>query len=221
MSQTPNPSPADPAPPSRQESRADGPRASAPVAHPGLPDGSHIYLLVAGILLGVLLGPGVLGRIAPRTYERVFIGGDQARQALALAEAEFNAAARRLTEVGVTPTALAELEQQTRPRLAVMQAQVEQAQAEHGQRLAGLLTSLIVALGAMMVLEALPGPGSAARPAMLIGRYALLGVWTAGALARPTLWRSISPTVVVIAVLAVLALTLLPPGKSRQKESNA
>ncbi|MEM9415811.1 MAG: hypothetical protein AAGA29_10090 [Planctomycetota bacterium] len=37
-----------------------------------LPDARHIYLLAAGIVLGVLLGPAVMGRVLPNQYEQLF-----------------------------------------------------------------------------------------------------------------------------------------------------
>ncbi|MFI4859498.1 MAG: hypothetical protein ACIAXF_02330, partial [Phycisphaerales bacterium JB063] len=40
-----------------------------------LPDARHIYLLAAGIVLGVLLGPAVMGRVLPSAYEQLFNRG--------------------------------------------------------------------------------------------------------------------------------------------------
>jgi hypothetical protein len=44
-----------------------------------MPDQRHLYMLVAGVMLGVLLGPAVLGRLAPSVYDTMFLGsGDLA-----------------------------------------------------------------------------------------------------------------------------------------------
>ena len=45
----------------------------------GGPDHRDLYLIVVGVLLGVLLGPGVLGRFAPNVYDRIFVGRDSAQ----------------------------------------------------------------------------------------------------------------------------------------------
>lgn len=50
-----------------------------------LPDQRHLYMLVAGVVLGVLLGPAVLGRLAPEVYDPLFVGSGDTT---ALEEAE-------------------------------------------------------------------------------------------------------------------------------------
>jgi len=53
-----------------------------------LPDVKHVYLLAAGIFLGVMLGPAVLGRVMPAQYEQWFnAGGDTTQLDQAHAEA--------------------------------------------------------------------------------------------------------------------------------------
>lgn len=53
-----------------------------------LPDQRHLYMLVAGVVIGVLLGPAVLDRFAPHLYDPMFVGSgdtterDEAEQAL-------------------------------------------------------------------------------------------------------------------------------------------
>ncbi|MEO0474512.1 MAG: hypothetical protein AAF085_00895 [Planctomycetota bacterium] len=57
---------------------SDAPSSSRLTLWP-LPDQRHLYMLVAGVVLGVLLGPAVLGRAAPQLYDPLFLGsGDMA-----------------------------------------------------------------------------------------------------------------------------------------------
>ncbi len=54
-----------------------------------MPDQRHLYMLVAGVLLGVLLGPAVLARLAPQAYDTMFLGsGDLSQLEQAQAELE-------------------------------------------------------------------------------------------------------------------------------------
>lgn len=39
-----------------------------------MPDQRHLYMLVLGVVLGVLLGPAVMGRLAPDLYDPMFLG---------------------------------------------------------------------------------------------------------------------------------------------------
>lgn len=45
-----------------------------------LPDQRHLYMLVAGVVLGLLLGPTVLGRFAPQQYDQLFDGSGDTTQ---------------------------------------------------------------------------------------------------------------------------------------------
>ncbi|MCX5662533.1 MAG: hypothetical protein NTW19_22860 [Planctomycetota bacterium] len=203
--------PATPPGPPPESPQENPPESSPPSPAAGGPDYRDLYILIAGLCLGLLLCPGILGRLAPETYERWFVGGSRQRQALALVEKEAEEGRQALAQVGASPMALTEFEQKERPKLALMQAEFQQAQADHLTRLNGMLASLTLALAAVMVLESLVDPSAQhVRSRLTSGRYVVLGLWAALALARPALLRSASPVVVALAVAAVVLLLLLP-----------
>ncbi|MEM6256951.1 MAG: hypothetical protein AAGI37_01395 [Planctomycetota bacterium] len=52
-----------------------------------MPDQRHLYMLVAGVLIGVLMGPAVLGRVSAPLYDQLFTGsGDTTELEAAQAE---------------------------------------------------------------------------------------------------------------------------------------
>jgi len=64
-----------------------------------LPDQRHLYMLVAGVVLGVLLGPAVLQRFMPNEYDRLFIGsGDLSALEQARADYEQGVTSHRLEQ---------------------------------------------------------------------------------------------------------------------------
>lgn len=196
------------------------PPPSAPAK--GGPDYRDLYILVAAIALGLLLGPGVLGRLAPATYDRWFIGGQVAQQALTQKEREFESGRQALAMTGASSNALVEYEQNLRPQLAVMQAGLQQARADHATRLGGVLASLVLALALVMVGESLVDPGAdRVRARLTSGRYIILGLWIALALARPALLRPASPVVVAVVVAGVLLLMLLPGPRPNPSKNDA
>lgn len=76
----------------------------------GMPGGRSSSAVLGGVLAGLILGPAVLGRAWPRAQELLFVGGVEAREAIADLERERGAAASALSATGVTGTALDELE---------------------------------------------------------------------------------------------------------------
>lgn len=132
--------------------------------------------IVAGLLVGVLGGPGVLGRVAPQSFERWFEGASAARDALAATERRLAADALASTSSGAPvepPESRAEGEAEARRlRLEVESIGWEHRRTERS--LVGILAALLVAAGAAEGVRGL----RRLRPRVR-GDALLLGAWTA------------------------------------------
>ncbi|HEX7008981.1 MAG TPA: hypothetical protein VF184_03310, partial [Phycisphaeraceae bacterium] len=97
---------------------ADAPGEAEPAAPPSqaarpwpFPTHRDLYLLAAGLLMGVLLSGAVLGRLSPSLHDRLFVGSGGAAAALQTLQAQHQQDMQRLRDTGVTSAAI--LEQQT------------------------------------------------------------------------------------------------------------
>ena len=132
--------------------------------------------IVAGLLVGIACGPGVLGRVAPEAFERWFEGASEARDALAATERRLAADALASTSSGaplVAPESRAEGDAEVmRLRLEVESIGWEHRRTE--RTLVGVLAALVLAAGAA---EGVRGLRRIRRGGL--GDAALLGAWTA------------------------------------------
>jgi len=199
----PSHEPLDPSAAAREsESQASVASAPASSGDASSPSAMHIYILVAGLLIGVLLGPGVLGRIAPDLYGQWFLGGAdvraefvEARQAYLDSIDEFEAVQE---EVGASVEALrekvtrvtTEFRNQTVP---VYRAREQAAIAAHEQRIFTMLSILVGLVAVIMVLEAVAGAGG--RSMLVLARYGLIALWIAVVLAAPHVVISINSAI--------------------------
>lgn len=198
--------------------------ADRPTTINPFPDLRDLYLLVAGVLLGVVLSPLVLGQLAPGAYDALFRGGGEAWATVAEADREIDAQLRELEATGVTDVALAEhrarrIEETLPQRLEAMQARWQREMT-----IAGWMTALVLAAAATMAIEAVVSPSprdgrALAVPATLgrlaTVRYALLAVWLALAIAQPTLLQRMPLAFLVGVLVVALAAGLVPLGRSR------
>jgi len=157
-----------------------------------LPGGALAAGLTGGLIAGVLLGPGVLGRAAPGLHESFFVGGAAQRVELEQAELELEGAVAALQATGVSESALREHLDKGAVELSILQQALDQTKRDMRS---------VFDLGAMLVfgLILLTAPWrSAGRPraddeplqsSILSGLSslivagapaALLGVWTLG-----------------------------------------
>ncbi len=185
-------------------------------------DTGCIYLLVAGVVLGVLLGPAVFGRVLPDVYEKLFVGGvEQARQ-IEAAQAEQADQLQRLEDTGVTEVAVQEQALVLGQQMAVLRAQLEQARRDRLDVLVGWSFALMLSVVALMMIEALisPQPQAEAVTAVspmlgrLVGaRYALTALWIALGLAQPALLSKVPVLLTGLLVVVCLLASWVPLGK--------
>ncbi|MEM6393249.1 MAG: hypothetical protein AAF797_10790 [Planctomycetota bacterium] len=149
-----------------------------------LPDHRHLWLLAAGLILGVLAGPAVLGKVNAEWYERVFVSGGAgagAASVLELAQRELAAfeaeTARKEAETGAVfqdpsdssaQAAVEGVRLERRARLEGLQRQAREAEVRllaargvHLERVRGVLLALVLAGVGVMILEGAisPTPG--------------------------------------------------------------
>lgn len=181
-----------------------------------------LYLIVAGILLGVLLGPAVLGRLAPSVYQRAFVGGAEQAARLAEEQAKTQQQLEALEATGVTEAAIPEQLLARDQQLAVLKAELEQARRLRLAELVGGLSALTLAVIAVMLIESLispdpapdkPTPVPPALGRLITARYALAALWIALALAQPALLKQLPILFVALLVVVALAAALVPLGQ--------
>ena len=186
-----------------------------PIESPREQSGSfsaNLYLLVAGLLVGLLLGPFVLGRASPETYYAVFGAGQEHEALLAFEERAADELAR-VQRIGVSGEYLPEKQAQLdAERIPLLEARRDALEST----IYPYMTAVLLALVAIMAIEALY-----ARPQSPVGlriatmRYALATVWLVLLLAVPNVLMSVSLVFVALLILVALLAGLIPLGVRR------
>ncbi|MEZ6190224.1 MAG: hypothetical protein R3C45_02935 [Phycisphaerales bacterium] len=188
------------------------------------PDVGGLYLLIAGIVLGVLLGPAVLGRVAPDVYRDVFVGGGEYLHQLTEENIKTQQQLEALQDTGVTEEAIPEHVVGREQELVVLKAQLDAAQRQRMGELTGWTAALMLAVIAVMMVESLISPdleaGVAAKVPPAVGRlvtarYALASLWIAIVLARPQLLTQVPILFAAGLVVVALGAALMPLGKKQ------
>lgn len=131
----------------------------------GIAGGRPAAAVVGGLLAGVLLGPAVLGRIAPGMHERLFLGAVAERRALDSLVARQAADLVALQAAAPTEAGLDELRARHAAERAPLRAALAAATAQHRSRLSGAAAVLLaVGIGAGAWAGRRPSGGFAMAP---------------------------------------------------------
>jgi hypothetical protein len=204
------------------ETEATADKTYVPSPFPGLRD---VYVLAAGLLIGVLLGPAGLGRVSPGAYAELFAAGAVREAVVTQAnDTALHLAAMRST--GVSGDAVDEHAAQREAEAVVLRGALASAM---DRRALGLILGVGGALFAVMLVEALVGPvgrGGSERvrvPGVLARlvtlRYALLAVGLAVLVARPTLVLGLPWGFGLMLLVVGAAVAWVPLGRRAKAEA--
>jgi hypothetical protein len=184
------------------------------------PDHRDLYLLILGIVVGMILGPWVLGKFADGNYYRQWFRGYGGPADAELQQ--FDDAAtdklKRLADTGVTQTAIDETQLDIQKNRQGLINAFNLERAQRMTRLDHVMTGLLAAVLFFMVIESLidPTPGRRAasvRNRLATGRYALMGIWLALVIARA---ETVPVVFTLVLVVVGLVAALMPLGWLRQ-----
>jgi len=204
-------------------------QASVQTLNP-FPDYRDLYLIIAGVIVGLLLSGAVLGNLAPSWYEHMFVGDvAELREDLNELKAEQREQLRNLEGTGVTRAAVQEKLAQFEAETNVLRQKIVAAQKAHQRSLLDRMTALVLAILAVMVLEAIVSPPPQ-RGAVLVPRavsrlvtvrYALISVWIAMAVAQPAILRGVPMVFTALVIIVALVIAFIPLGKRAEDEPQA
>lgn len=182
-------------------------------------DHRDLYLLTAGVVLGVLLSPAVLGRVLPGVYEGIFIGPvAEYRTQLEDFDAQTQQQVGLLGQSGVTSVAIDELLAQRANERLELEAGLEVTE----NRIPALLLAIGLAVIVIMILETLVSPSPEQQGKAIIPpavgrlvrlRYGLMALWLMILLARYDLLAHLPGLFLLLLIIVALILGFIPLGK--------
>ncbi|QQE13096.1 hypothetical protein JD969_06440 [Planctomycetota bacterium] len=218
----------------RNEATQGGSKSGEMMSMLPFADHRDLYLLIAGLLIGLVLGPGVLNKFAPNVYRSLFIGNlAQVRELFvfdkkqAAVEAEIRPQleeqlkARGVEDVeGAMSKMLPQAIETAKGQLSV---KARQAALAHQLQLIGLLNALVIGVVLISVIETQVFPKRvkegvelpAALGKLKTIRFALLACWIAIVVARPELVMTVPVVFTIALVLIALAVGFVPLGKKK------
>ena len=177
----------------------------------GGPDYRDLYLLMIGLIGGILLGPFVLGRISPAVYDRMSGIGPAKVGILDSLRQQMNNHQSQLAQTDVSEVAKAE---QMVLDLAHQHQNRKSFMAAHLSLLRARAMALMFAMIVIMVLETFVSPRNRLlRGRLASTRYALCAIWIAIVLAQPQLLAAIPFIFVMLLVVVGITAALVPLGK--------
>jgi hypothetical protein len=139
--------------------------------------------LVGGVVAGILLGPGIFGRVAPDRFERLFVGGVEQRERVHELERDLAIAGSPVADLSAEE--IGAMTESSRPQLEQAQAELDAARHAHGQPL-----RIVACIAAALVLLASASPPARDTPAEGHGQAALISALSIGA------WQAAFPAAV-------------------------
>ena len=171
-----------------------------------LPNHRDLYVLAAGLLLGVLLGPAVLGRWSPPTYNRYFMDMTTATTQLAAHDERVRITMEKLVSTKVSSVALEEFNELQADKRQPYLDQMTLASQARGRLVASLLAVLV-----LMILETLPEAAAIVmRSRLATARYALISLSLAFVIAQPQLLKGLSISFLMLLLLVGLTVAFMP-----------
>ena len=153
------------------------------------PDHWDLYILVAGVALGLLVSPWVLGRISPVRHDRLFLGGVQEAAERQAYIDDTETIIRRMHATGEDEPAIRARFDERRERYMELDAALTQARERHARVLnivtyaALALVILLMIAEALITTEATPR-ALAVRRWLGRARYVAMSAWIVLALGR-------------------------------------
>lgn len=176
-----------------------------------VPNHRDLYVLAAGLLLGLLLGPAVLGRLSPETYNHYFADLKTATEQMAAHDERVRITKEKLVSTDVTSVALSEFNEMEASKNLPYLEHFARAQHTRGRLLAAMLAVLVV-----MILETLPAAEAIVlRSRLATARYALMALVLALLMAQPQWIQGLSLPFLLLLVAVGLAVALVPLSKGQ------
>ncbi len=180
--------------------------------------GYNLFLLLAGVVVGVAAGPDVLGRLVPKVYQKVFDRyPHEAQDQLDRFEAQVQTQHQRLAQTGATQAALEEFDRRHRHQRRALELEVQLERHQQRARLWGTAASWVLALVMVMAVEAWVSPPI--RHRLATARYAVAAVWVAMVLANGQLHQT--PIVLTCLLAAVALMAGAVPTKPNPQRTRA